>query len=546
MSRHNPTKAKEPARVPARQPTKAGSVGAREIERRARALNRHAQAARRRTRRIGKGGPAARLVLDARAALGRVPRAAWICAAVACLNAACWSIVTPPFQVPDEPSHFAYTQQLVENGRLPTSNGETFSPEENVVLRDLHQYEVHGSPESHTIATAAAQRRLQEDLARHPSRQGEGGVGGAYSGPPLYYLLEAVPYGLASAGTLLDQLQLMRLLSAVMAAVTTLLVFLFLRETLPGSRWTWTVGGLGVALTPLLGFMGGAVNPDSMLAAVSAAIFYCFARAFRGGVTLRRLIAIGTLAALGFLTKLNFIGLAPGVVLGMALLTVQGARTYGRAAFRWFGVALAIAASPACLYVLVHLLSGHRGLGIVSDNLNLRHGSVLARLSYVWQLYLPRLPGMTNYFPGLFTTRHLWFDRSVGFYGWLDTSFPVWVDNLALVPAGLIAALCVRGLIAARAALRRCRTELLVYAVMGVGLLALVGAGSYANTETEGLGFAEPRYLLPLLSLLAVLLALAARGAGRRWGPAVGAVMVVLFLAHDIFSQLLVASRFYA
>ena len=41
------------------------------------------------------------------------------------------------------------------------------------------------------------------------------------------------------------------------------------------------------------------------------------------------------------------------------------------------------------------------------------------------------------------------------------------------------------------------------------------------------------------------LLALAARGAGRRWGPAAGASIVVLFLAHDIFSQLLVVSRFY-
>jgi hypothetical protein len=40
-------------------------------------------------------------------------------------------------------------------------------------------------------------------------------------------------------------------------------------------------------------------------------------------------------------------------------------------------------------------------------------------------------------------------------------------------------------------------------------------------------------------------LALAARGAGRRWGPPVGALIIVLFLGYDIFSQLLVVSRFY-
>jgi hypothetical protein len=42
-----------------------------------------------------------------------------------------------------------------------------------------------------------------------------------------------------------------------------------------------------------------------------------------------------------------------------------------------------------------------------------------------------------------------------------------------------------------------------------------------------------------------VALALTARGAGRRWGPTAGALIVVLFLAHNIFSQLLVVARYY-
>jgi hypothetical protein len=45
--------------------------------------------------------------------------------------------------------------------------------------------------------------------------------------------------------------------------------------------------------------------------------------------------------------------------------------------------------------------------------------------------------------------------------------------------------------------------------------------------------------------LFGAILALAARGAGRRWGPAVGALIVVLVFGHDIFSQLLVVSRYY-
>ena len=76
--------------------------------------------------------------------------------------------------------------------------------------------------------------------------------------------------------------------------------------------------------------------------------------------------------------------------------------------------------------------------------------------------------------------------------------------------------------------------------------MALIGADSYLEFPGPARsGYAQPRYLLPLVALFGAALALAARGAGRRWGPAVGALIVVLFLAQDIFSQLLVASRFY-
>jgi 4-amino-4-deoxy-L-arabinose transferase-like glycosyltransferase len=483
-----------------------------------------------------------------RGAVRRIPPAARVCALVAFLNAACWSFITPPFQIVDEPTHFAYTQQLAENLRLPISDGQEFSPEENYVLLALHQYEIRGAPEVPAVYSREAQELLQRALAAHLSRHGTGAVGGSASDPPLYYLLETIPYELASGGTLFDQLEAMRLLSALMGGLAALFAFLFVRETLPAVRWAWTVAGLAVAVMPLLGSMSGAVNPDSMLFAVSAAVFYCLARAFRAGLTRRLAIAIGTLTAVGLLTKVNFIGLAPGIVLGLTVLTVRASRTLGRrAANISLAVALTIAASPVLVYILANALSNHPALGVVSTTLQSGSGpgSLLHKLAFVWQLYLPPLPGMTHDFPGLSTTA-LWFDRSVGFYGWLDTLFPPWVMTLALVPAGALGLLLIRGLAIARSRLPKRLPEIGVYAAMGVGLLVLIGATSYLRKEAEGVGgFFEPRYLAPLLPLLAVALALAARGAGRRWGPAVGSLIVVLFLAHDVFSQLLVIGRFY-
>jgi Predicted membrane protein (DUF2142) len=481
----------------------------------------------------------------------RVPRAAWTCALVATLSAACWSVITPPFQVPDEPSHFAYAQLLAETGRLPSSNYDFFSREEAVALRDLDQREVQWHPEVETISSPAAALRLRRDLARPLNRADTVGAGVAASQPPLYYALEAIPYHLASSGSLLDRLEAMRLLSALLAGLTALFVFLFLRETLPGAPWAWAVGGLGAALAPLLGFTSGAVTPDALLCTVSAALFYALARAFRRGLTRPSAAAVGALIAMGFLTKLNFVGLAPGALLGLAVLAFRGAPSAPgagrrRRAFGPAALAAAIAASPVCLYLLDNLLNRHHALGILSTaGRQAGAQSILAEIAYTWQFYLPRLPGMFNWFPGLSTFRQMWFARTVGLYGWLDTEFPVWVYNLALIPVGLIALLGLRTLVARRAALRARLPELLVYLAMTVGLTVLIGVDSHMNRFIEGAGYAQPRYLLPLLPLAAAVLALAARGAGRRWGPAAGALIVVLFLAHDIFSQLLVVARFY-
>lgn len=489
-------------------------------------------------------------------ALRRIPRVAWSCALIASLSAACWSVITPPFQAIDEPDHFAYAQRLAETGHLPTSSQSEYSPEQRAVLQDLHQEEIRWHPEVKAISSPAAVRRLRTDLSSELSRVNvRGGAGLAGSEPPLYYALQAVPYHLGSSGTLLDRLELMRLLSALMAGLTALFTFLFVREVLPRVPWAWTVGGVGAALAPMLGFTSGAVTPDAMLYAVSAAVFYCLAQGFRSGLTRKLAIAMGVLIAVGFLTKLNFIGVAPGVMLGLVILGFRGARvaagadTPSRRAFGSVAIATTIAVSPLCLYVLSNALQHRPTLGVVSSAIQIMNGqsqqSLVGDISYIWQFYLPRLPGMVDYFPGLSTTRQVWFNRSVGLYGWVDTTFPVWVCNLALIPGGVIMTLALRALIARWAAVRARVSELLVYVTMSVGLMALVAQDSHLAQRVEP-GWAQPRYLVPLLPLAAVTLALAARGAGKRWGPVAGALIVTLFMAQSIFSQLLVIARFYA
>jgi hypothetical protein len=80
---------------------------------------------------------------------------------------------------------------------------------------------------------------------------------------------------------------------------------------------------------------------------------------------------------------------------------------------------------------------------------------------------------------------------------------------------------------------------------MTLGLMILIGAAGFSAFSEETAGYGQARYLLPLLPLLGAILALSVRGAGRRWGPVVGALLVSLLIAHDVFSQLLVVARYY-
>ena len=483
----------------------------------------------------------------ARAALRRVPRAARLCALVAVLNGVAWSLVTPLFQVVDEPSHYSYTEYLVDHGRPPPPAGDEgrLSLSESAAFRDLRVEELAASPGDPALVTETEQRRLERDLARYRGRDGNGASQSAEPEPPLYYVLAAVPFTLGLGGDVLDRLWLVRLLSTLLSGGTVLLVYLFLREALPAHPWAWTVGALGVAFEPLFACMSGGANPDNLLYLVAAGLFLAFARIFRRGLTRRRAVGVGALIAIGFLTKINFVGLLPGALLG---LFVAGVREEG--ALRWRALRLpalgvGVAAAPIALEMALNVLAWDRaafGSGVYTTGGV--HYSLSEGVRYLWEFYLPALPFVDRVATG-FSLYDIWFRGFVGEFGWLDTVYPSWVYRASLVPFAIVLALLGSALVRERRALRERLAELLVYGALAAGLLALIALASYNLFAQRIGGAAEPRYLLPLLALYGAVLTLAVRGAGARWMPVVGTALVVLAFGHDVFGLLLEVARYH-
>jgi len=489
-----------------------------------------------------------------RAALGRIPRAGYACALIALVNAAVWSVVVPPFQVPDEISHFGYAQYLAQTGRPPPqrANAPQYSDQEQLALTRLHFFTVVGRADQRGIWSAADDRGLRAALATHPSPRGAGGASSATNQPPLYYALAAIPYWLSPSHDLLDRLALMRLLSALLAGATVLCVYLFLRELLPGTPWTWTVGALAAAFQPTFMFIAAGVHGDNLLFLASAATLLLLARAFRRGLTVRRGGALGAAVAVGVLGKLTFLAFLPGVGLALALLALAPGRDRGMR-LRAAALASAIVAVPVGLYALLNVTVWHRGGatagGVTGATVASGAVGLRERLVHIWQELLPRLPGTHDALPG-YAPWTIWFHGFIGHFGWLDYAFPPWVYDLAgaifllvvvLAGAGLASAVRARGW----AGLAWRRPFALVLAALAAGLVFAIGWQGAAYRHDTGYVFEQARYLLPFLALYGLLVALAARGAGRRWGPAVGAALVVLAMAHGLFAELLTISRYY-
>jgi 4-amino-4-deoxy-L-arabinose transferase-like glycosyltransferase len=421
------------------------------------------------------------------------------------------------------------------------------SPREDATIEGLHFFLIPGTPSNPALMNRAEQDHLRANERQKLSAAGSGDALTASNNPPLYYGIEAVPYLLSPSQSVLDRLWLMRVVSSLLSGLTVLCIFLFLRELLPGTPWAWTIGALGAALEPLFGFISGALNSDTLIYLTSAATFLLLARAFRRGLDRRRGLALGACISAALLSKFTLIGFLPGVGLGFLLL-IWRARDRREAAL---GAALAVvlAALPTIVYLA---LSGRSltpgGIGSVgsSPNTGLTF-SLRGELVHIWELYLPRLPFMRSQFGFPLPLWHTWFRGFFGVLGWLDYSFSnaifiaVLVVFVAVVAGAVTHVAQQRGVLT----LRRHGAALVVYLVMFAGLLGEIGVQSYRTYISGGGQFEQARYLLPMLPFYALLIALAVRAGGRRYGPPLGAALVMAALALDLFAQTMTIGRYY-
>jgi 4-amino-4-deoxy-L-arabinose transferase-like glycosyltransferase len=478
--------------------------------------------------------------------------AAWVFA-IAAINFACWALITPPFQAPDEVDHFAYTQSLVERGQAPSRDPGAplprWSQAQALLLEDMSFFTDHQVGDT-TMPWSPLQeaRYVEQAVALHPPADDGGGNETAATHGPIYYAALAPAYAIAGSSPL-AQLTLMRLLSALIGALAVLFAFLLVRELAPGRPWLAVLAALLVAYEPMYGFISGAVNNDVGVNAGAAALAFLLLRMARRGVTLPWGLATGALLIALPIVKATAFSLYP--VAGLALLVAVWRHHRGRAdVLGWVGLA---AGALVVQELQVHLSGTFHPVASSSTSATVATGVVsLARehplgfLAYLWELFLPRLPFMAPHFVGVGNPAFTIFvKRGWGAFGWYDVLFPHWVFvTIAAAMVGVVLA----GLVAIGREWTFVRRNVLELGLLVAVPLAVMAGFEAAFYTTGSRPFLPEfgRYEFPAIICLAALVVAALHGFGRRWALHVGVGLLVATIVLCYAGQLLTLSAFYA
>jgi 4-amino-4-deoxy-L-arabinose transferase-like glycosyltransferase len=461
---------------------------------------------------------------------------------VAGVHGLAWSVASAPLTGPDELAHFAYVQAIAETGDGPDKEGGngSQSTQVNTLVAKLGLQPILGHPEGRP---AWEQVDAVKGEVAHLSADNTTGPNSAASNPPLYYALGAVAYTVSPARSLLGRIYAVRLLSVAFLVLTVLAAWLVAAELFVRT-WPRVVAASLVALQPKLGFAGGIVNPDILLALLATATLVPALRIVRSGLTQSRAIACCAFAGGAYLSHGRGLYLAPvaAAAVGYGPWRARPAR---RMFLRIGGIAaalLGLCGLAALLYTRAHSGgSAFGGQASVTSGFGLRQF-----MSYVWQFYFPRFDFLQPRLGPDYGYRQVFVDTFFGSFGSLETNFKKSVyDGLQLLAIVGWVAVYTTAIVRWRSVAAR-RDVVLLCAGAFVAMMLLLHVSSYSTVRSSGDPGITGRYLLPGVALYGAAAAWVVASLPRRVGAVAATALVAgsAMLALDGLGITIV--RFYA
>ncbi len=464
-------------------------------------------------------------------------------ALIAFVSFVAWSATIAAFDSPDESEHFAYVETLAETGHAPDpapSARPPYATDEAIALAAIRHFSqiesVEGRP-PWDKADQTSYRTIVRSVKPH-ANDGGGFNGGVAPHSPIYYGIVAVGYEAGKSGGIFTELFWTRLMSALLALVVPLAAFGTMRELVPSRRDLAVAAGLLVCFEPMFSYISGAVNNDVGANAAAALLAYLVIRALRRGLSWRLALGIGLTAAVAPLMKGTAYAVLPAV--GVALATIA---LRARTLKLWRNLAIAVASFGALTLIWKSAAASfHRSTFTVPGGAANGTGLMSqlgGRLVYLWEVFFPRLPGMSaHWLPGQWPFYDIYVTRSFAAFGWYSIFFPDWVYRVILGVV-LLAGIGAIALLVTRFDAVRARWREALF-------LMLTIAGVFGGVEFEYYSpwprpvFPEQgRYAFPAMVPLACLALSGLLVLRRRRGTAIATVALVAMIVLSAAARML-------
>jgi len=229
--------------------------------------------------------------------------------AAALLYTAFWSLIIPPWQIPDEGAHYEYVRLLTELGRVPAKGDENHALHEQMLrsMWENHHWEYLGykrpeQPPKHFLAGGWTSRGDIPDTAV---------IGDAYiyafsnlSNPQVVYYAMLAPVQRAVLRLpLADQLRALRNASHVIFALAIVFIVLTAMEFF-GDNLALVIGTALIALLqPMFVYIGSGLNNDVGVTLMVALLAWQLAAGWRRGYSWPRILLVALTAVLAVCTK---------------------------------------------------------------------------------------------------------------------------------------------------------------------------------------------------------------------------------------------------
>ncbi|NKY09932.1 DUF2142 domain-containing protein [Cellulomonas hominis] len=406
----------------------------------------------------------------------------WAFAALLALFSA-WIVANPLTAAPDEPAHITKAGAVVR-GQLV---GQVYDDEHpgwghvDVPAAVGFATQVPNCFAFQPETTAACIPDWPEDPAETIQA-----VTTASTYNPLYYAIVGLP-SLAPGGP--ETVYLMRAVSAVLCALALAWAF---AQAATVRRADWVTLAVLLAMTPMVVYMGSAINPASLEICAALALWVGLSALVRDPDPDRlrsRLAGFAVIASV----FVNLRGLSPlflAIIAAVVVLSAPWRSTWAvlreRAAWPWIAL-VGVASALALVWM--------RTAGTLESDGRVHHPDLDFWTAVQWSL------GDTS----------VYVSNMIGQFGWVDTNLPVWVQMTVATTVGILVVL------ALAAGSRRERAAILLLALATIVVPVVIHA-----TQAKYLGIVwQGRYFLPAAVGLPVVagyvLARTAGTTGRRF-----------------------------